>query len=139
MLNWLPENVSTYGKDIDWIFYCIYYITSVALVLVLAGMAWFLFKYRARKGVRARYSHGNTTLEIIWTIVPALVFVMIGFMSRSVWGKVRYEMPETDLRVKVTASQFNWLMTYPGLAVLITGAALGLIGDGLAQALRPKG
>ena len=114
MLNWLPENVSTYGKDIDWIFYCIYYITSVALVLVLAGMIWFLIKYRARKGGRARYSHGNTTLEIIWTIVPALVFVMIGFMSRSVWGKVRYELPETDLRVKVTASQFNWLMTYPG-------------------------
>jgi peptide/nickel transport system permease protein len=34
----------------------------------------------------------------------------------------------------------DWrLMTYPGLAVLIVGAGFGLIGDGLAQALRPKG
>jgi len=34
----------------------------------------------------------------------------------------------------------DWrLMTYPGLAVLITGAAFGLIGDGLAQPLRPNG
>ena len=115
MLRWLPENVSTYGGDIDWIFYWIYYVTAVSLVLVLAAFAWFLFRYRARPGGRATYNHGNTTLEIIWTIVPALVFVMIGFMSRTVWSKVRYEIPETDLRVKVTASQFNWLMTYPGL------------------------
>jgi len=115
VLKWLPEGVSTYGSEIDWIFQWIYYVTAVSMVLVLAAMAWFLFKYRAQAGRRATYSHGNTTLEIIWTIVPALVFVMIGFMSRSVWSTVRYDMPPTDVWVKVTASQFNWLVTYPGL------------------------
>jgi len=39
VLRWLPENVSTYGADIDWIFYWIYYVTSVSLVLVLATLA----------------------------------------------------------------------------------------------------
>jgi len=50
--------------------------------------------------------------------------------------------PEWGLRVAEARDFFlrDWrLMTYPGLAVLITGAAFGLIGDGLAQALRPKG
>ena len=114
MLSWLPENISTYGKDIDSIFYLIYYITGIALVGVLAVMLYFLVRYRAKPGGRGLYNHGNTTLEIIWTIVPALVFVMLGFMSRTVWGQVRGTLPETDLQVRVTASQFNWQMTYPG-------------------------
>jgi cytochrome c oxidase subunit 2 len=112
--NWLPENASSYGADVDRIFYLIYYITAIALVGVLAGLVYFLFKYRAKAGGKATYNHGNTTLEIIWTIVPALVFIMLGFMSRSVWSQIKETLPETELRIKVTASQFNWQMTYPG-------------------------
>ena len=50
--------------------------------------------------------------------------------------------PEWGLMVAEARDFFlrDWrLMTYPGLAVLIVGAGFGLIGDGLAQALRPKG
>ena len=112
---WLPENVSTYGRDIDSIFGLIYYITTIACVLVLAGTLYLMIRYRAVKGGRAVYNHGNTTLEIIWTIVPALVFIMLGFMSRTVWSEVRQQSPETNIKVRVTGSQFNWLMTYPGL------------------------
>jgi len=115
LLSWLPESASTYSPDIDRIFYLIYYITAISCVLVLAGLVYLLIRYRARKGQRAVYSHGNTTLEIIWTIVPALVFVMIGFMSRTVWSEIRHTLPESPVRVKITASQFNWLMAYPGL------------------------
>jgi len=112
---WLPEDISTYGPDVDFLFYLIYYITGITLILVLACMLFFLIRYRHREGRRATYSHGNNTLEIIWTIVPALVFIMIGFMSKSVWGHIRGTLPETDIRVRVTAKQFNWTMQYPGL------------------------
>ena len=112
---WLPENVSTYGSEIDWLFRLIYYITTIACILVLAGILYLLVRYRAVKGGHARYNHGNTTLEIIWTIVPALVFIMLGFMSRSVWSDVRQTLPETDIRVRITGSQFNWMVVYPGL------------------------
>lgn len=112
---WLPENVSTYGQEIDRIFYLIYYITTFSCVAVLLGLLYLVLRYRAKPGGRAVYSHGNATLEIIWTIVPALVFVMIGVMSRTVWSQVRYTMPETDLEVMVQGSQFNWTMTYPGI------------------------
>lgn len=115
MSRWLPEDISTYGPDVDFLFYLIYYITGIALILVLAALLYFLIKYRHREGRRATYSHGNNTLEIIWTIVPALVFIMIGFMSKSVWGHIRGALPETDIRVRVTAKQFNWTMQYPGL------------------------
>ncbi|MBI3450010.1 MAG: cytochrome c oxidase subunit II [Acidobacteria bacterium] len=115
MSQWLPEDISTYGPDVDRLFYLIYYITGFACIGVLLCMLYFLVKYRHREGRRAIYSHGNNTLEIIWTIVPALVFVMLGFMSRSVWAHIRQTLPETDIRVRVTGKQFNWVMQYPGL------------------------
>lgn len=115
MSRWLPEDISTYGQDVDRLFYLIYYITTISCILVLAGMIWFLIKYRHREGRKAIYYHGNTTLELIWTLVPALVFLMIGVMSERTWAVVRGPLPETDIRLKVVAKQFNWEMHYPGL------------------------
>jgi cytochrome c oxidase subunit 2 len=111
---WLPENVSTYGGDIDRLFYLIFYITGIAWLLVQVAMLIFLVQYRHREGRRATYTHGNTTLEIIWTIVPALILVMLGFLSKATWETVRYGAPKTDHVVQVTAKQFNWEMLYPG-------------------------
>ena len=39
---WLPENVSTYGRDIDWLFHLIYYITGITAILVFGAMIIFL-------------------------------------------------------------------------------------------------
>ena len=56
---WLPENVSTYGQEIDWLFHLIYYITGVTAVLVFVKMLVFLVMYRDRPGRRARYKIGR--------------------------------------------------------------------------------
>ena len=111
---WLPENVSTYGGEIDRLFYLIFYITGVTWVLVQATMLVFLVMYRHRDGRRATYTHGNTSLEIIWTIVPALILVMLGFMSKALWQEIRYTHPASDHVVQITAKQFNWEMLYAG-------------------------
>src|SRR2546425_9242822 len=68
---WLPENVLTYGQDIDWLFHLIYYLTGATFVLVFVTMLVFIVIYRDRPGRTARYTHGSTPLEIAWTIVPA--------------------------------------------------------------------
>ncbi len=115
MLNWwLPENVSTYGHDIDWLFQLIYAITGVTALLVFAAMAFFLVKYRSGAGRPVRYTHGNTTLEIVWTIVPALILVVLTFLSAPAWSKIKMNIPPSDFEVLVTAKQFNWKVTYPG-------------------------
>jgi cytochrome c oxidase subunit II len=114
MLRWLPEDVSTYGREIDSLFYLIYYITAVAFILVTVLMVVFLIMYRAKEGRRAVYSHGNTTLEIIWTIVPAAILIVLSFMSVSTWAKVKRHVPESDFELNVAAKQFNWEVVYPG-------------------------
>jgi cytochrome c oxidase subunit 2 len=114
MLRWLPEDVSTFGQEIDWLFHLIYYITGVTFVLVTILMIGFLVMYREKDGRRATYTHGNTTLEIIWTVVPAAIFIALSFMSVSTWARVKRHVPDSDFELGVAAKQFNWEITYPG-------------------------
>lgn len=115
MMQWLPEDVSTFGHEIDSLFYLIYYITGVAFILVTVLMLLFLVMYRERNdGRRATYSHGNTTLEIIWTVIPAAIFIALSFMSVNTWAKVKRHAPESDFEIAVAAKQFNWEVSYAG-------------------------
>jgi cytochrome c oxidase subunit 2 len=114
MLRWLPEDVSTFGSDIDSLFYLIYYITGITFILVTVLMIWFLIRYRHSEGRRATYSHGNTTLEIIWTVIPAAIFITLSFMSVSTWARVKRHAPDSDFELHVNAKQFNWEVVYPG-------------------------
>jgi cytochrome c oxidase subunit 2 len=115
MLNWwLPENVSTFGGEIDWLFHLIYAITAITGILVFVALIAFLVMYRDRPGRRARYTHGNTTLEIVWTVVPALILVVLTFLSVPAWSKIKMSQPPTDFVVLVDAKQFNWQVYYPG-------------------------
>ena len=115
MLNWwLPENVSSFGAEIDWLFHLIYAITGITAILVFAVMIAFLVMYRDRPGRTATYTHGNTTLEIVWTVVPALILVVLTFLSVPAWSKIKMQIPPGDLTVLVTAKQFNWQVTYAG-------------------------
>ena len=114
MLQWLPENVSTFGGEIDSLFYLIYYITAATFILVTVLMVLFLVMYRERPGRRATYTHGNTSLEIIWTIIPAAILIVLSFMSVSTWAKVKRQAPESDFELQVVAKQFNWDVVYPG-------------------------
>ena len=113
-MSWLPENVSTYGGEIDYLFYVIYYITGATFILVTVAMIAFLIMYRRREGRRAIYSHGNTTLEIIWTVIPAVILIVLSFMSQATWAKIKAHVPPSDFAVRVTAKQFNWEILYPG-------------------------
>jgi cytochrome c oxidase subunit 2 len=115
MLNWwLPENVATFGDDIDWLFHLIYAITGIVFLLVAGAFLAFLVIYRDRPGRRARYTHGSTPLEIAWTVAPTVILVVLTFLSVPAWSRIKMTMPQTDFVVQVRAKQFNWEFTYPG-------------------------
>jgi cytochrome c oxidase subunit 2 len=114
MLPWLPENASTYGADIDWLFRLIFWITSIVFVLVQGTLLYFVFRYRHRPGRTATYTHGNNTLEIAWTIAPSLILVVLALLSRTSWYEIKGQTPPPDYEVRVRAKQFNWDFTYPG-------------------------
>jgi cytochrome c oxidase subunit 2 len=113
---WLPPNVSAPGPytHIDSLFYLIYYVTGAVFLVVQIALLAFLVMYRDRPGQRAAYTHGNTTLEIVWTVTPAVLLVMLALISRQTWADIKHKVPPTDLEVQVTAKQFNWEIAYPG-------------------------
>jgi cytochrome c oxidase subunit 2 len=111
---WLPENVSSFGGQIDRLFYIIYYLTTATFFLVQITLLVFLFIYRDRPGRRATYTHGNTPLEIIWTAVPAVILAVLALISRSTWAEIKEHQPPSDFEIRISGKQFNWEIAYPG-------------------------
>ncbi len=112
----LPESASTYAPKIDQLFWVILGITGFFFFLVQICLLVFVFKYRSRPGRVAEYSHGNTMIEIVWTIIPALILLGLTIASQKVWAEIRYpkQAPATSIKVEVLAEQFAWNVSYPG-------------------------
>src|SRR5262245_40985348 len=106
MLSWLPENVSTFGGQIDRLFHIIYYLTTATFFAAPLTLLAFLFLYRDRPGRRATYTHGNTTLEIVWTAIPAVILAVLALISRSTWAEIKETQPPTDYAIEIAAKQF---------------------------------
>ena len=116
MLDWLPENASTFGDDIDALFAIIYYFTTGILSLVLLSLVTFLILYRQRPGHRAAYITGNARLEWIWTGVTLMFLTVLFFLSRPLWATIK-ERPLPDsstITAQVGGKQFNWNIVHPG-------------------------
>ena len=111
---WFPEDVSTYGAQIDQLFMVILWITGGIFVLVEGALLWFLIRYRHREGRSAVYLHGNAVVEIVWTIVPACIVIYLAFASQRLWAQIQGPPPPHQLEVEVNAEQFAWNIRYPG-------------------------
>jgi len=110
----LPEGVSSYSGKIDGIFSLILWITGIIFILVEALLLYFLFRYRSREGRRAHYTHGNNRIEVIWTIVPAFICVVLALLSRRSWAEIKQQMPGDAMQIEILAEQFAWNIRYPG-------------------------
>jgi cytochrome c oxidase subunit 2 len=112
---WMPDVASRGGEQIDQLTYFIYYLTGAVFILTQVVYIYFLIKYRARKGVRATYSHGDNRLELVWTAIPTAIFLGLwGYSNHMWWDVLHKEPPAGTMEVAVTASQFGFSFQYPG-------------------------
>ena len=118
MGSWLPENVSTFGGDVDEVFSLIFYITAVWFFLTEGLILYFIFRYRRKPGQKAAYVAGDTWGQFAWVLVPLAVVVILDVVidvnGGEVWARIKRQMPETDIVVRAAGKQFNWEFTYPG-------------------------
>lgn len=120
-MNWswtLPEPASGLGSEIDSIYYLILVITGAIFLLVEVALLVFLVRFRRREGRQAAYTHGHTKLEVVWTLIPFVLVMVIAIASTNVWLEAkaaeRTRVAESALPLRVTAKQFEWNVTYPG-------------------------
>ncbi len=111
---WFPEAVTKHGHRIDNLLWIIFWLTLAVFILTQAVYIYFIVKYRHRKGVKAVYSHGNNTLEIIWTTIPAVVFIALAVSSDKLWFELRGAAPKNALSLDIVAYQFGFHVRNPG-------------------------
>lgn len=113
---WFPPNASSYGGEVDSLFYLILYITGAVFLIVEVALLIFLFRYRHRAGRTADYVEGSTTAEIIWTSIPAVVVVFLALFSQRLWSKMKdpSRAPRDAVPIAIHVKQFEWQFTTPG-------------------------
>lgn len=110
------ENASTFGGQVDSLFWLVLIVSGIAFLLTEGALIYFLFRYRRRDGNKARYVHGNRRLEIVWTIIPGLLFFGLAVYQTGTWRQIKQELPaqSESVTISVEAEQFEWYTTYAG-------------------------
>lgn len=105
---WLPENASPMTGGQDGLFYFIYGLSIFFFIVVVGFMVFFAWKYRKRKeGEKTTDIHGNTKLEIIWSVIPGVLFLIIFVWGFRDWVKLNVP-PQDSLDVRVTGRKWDW-------------------------------
>jgi cytochrome c oxidase subunit II len=109
----LPETASTFASDVDPLWWFLVAVTIVMTLLIFAGVFFFALKYRRRRpGERTAYIHGSMKLEIIWSVIPLMVMLVMFFWGARLYFDY-YTPPPDALDVYLTAKQWMWKVQYP--------------------------
>src|SRR3982074_1821918 len=113
---WFPEAISEHGPAVDHQFMITIIVVGISFAAAQIGLGWVVWKYRdSASAQRATYSHGNNRLEVIWTIVTAVVFISLAVMGQRVWASLHLNAaPPGSYQIEVVAQQFAWNIHYPG-------------------------
>ena len=105
---------SEHGVETDQLFWWTMAIIGVAFVVTQVLLFSFAFKYRYKKGARASFYPDNHKLELVWTLVPAVVLTVLILWGLKTWNNIMDKAPEEAEVVEVMGMQFAWKTRYPG-------------------------
>lgn len=113
---WFPTAISSHAAALDRQFLITIIVVGLAFTAAQVGLGYMVWKYREDSTrSRAVYTHGSSRLEVIWTIVTAIIFIGLAVMGQSVWASLRFnDAPAGSFQVEVVAQQFQWNFHYPG-------------------------
>ena len=113
-----PENASTYGGEIDNLFWLIFVFVVIGFVISLFVLLYPLFKYNSNKVKRAEYFTGEKKKHFRWITIALVLLTLSDFVILAVehdtWVKIEENPVQSDLHIEVIGRQWNWIFTYPG-------------------------
>ncbi|TNE72573.1 MAG: cytochrome c oxidase subunit II [Bacteroidetes bacterium] len=105
---------SVHGRDIDWLMNLNLIIIFAVFFLTNALLYIFAFKYVKKPGVPALYYPHNNKLEMLWTVVPAMVLAVIIILGLKTWNEATDEASAESIRIELFSKQFDWTARYAG-------------------------
>ena len=117
MLGYGPHQAaSEHGGQLDSLFNVTLIFTGIVFIITQILLFWFAYKYRGQKGRKALYMPHDTRLEVIWTMVPAVVMSFLVIKGLVAWNDVMADVDENEefIEIEATGQQFGWTIRYPG-------------------------
>ena len=121
ILGWGPNTAaSAHGPSVDYMFNITLFFTSIVFFACQFLLFWFAWKYRGRKGARAKYWSHDERLEMIWMLIPAVVMTFLVVGGLQAWNKAMADVSDKEvsgkdyIEIEATGMQFAWLLRYPG-------------------------
>jgi len=106
------EQASTSAQKADSVFLFVFALSVLFLVGITATMIVFVVRYGKKRHPEAEQIEGNTLLEIVWTVVPLVIFLVMFYYGWTNFSYMRNAPPDAMV-VKVTGRQWAWSFEYP--------------------------
>ena len=102
------------NRDVGYLFKILMYLGTFVFIFVEGILLYTIFRYRRRnEHERPKHVHGNTTLEILWTVIPAVILAIIAVPTVRVIFKSQAKASADALQVQVVGHQWWWEFRYP--------------------------
>jgi cytochrome c oxidase subunit 2 len=110
----LPVPASEHGVQIDNLMNITMGIILVVFFITQPILFYFAWRYRGRKGNKAFFYAHNNKLELIWTVVPAVVLTVLIAYGLNTWGNITNADTSNSTVVEFYARQFDWTARMAG-------------------------
>src|SRR5918999_1305671 len=80
---WFPTAISDHAPALDRQFMITIVVVGLAFTAAQVGLGWMVWKYRdtGKSGDRAVYTHGSNRLEVLWTVITAVIFITLAVVG----------------------------------------------------------
>ena len=111
----LPESASYEGENDDLLFDISFWMIGIVQFIMQFIIFFFTYKYRGKKTKKAKFYADNHILELIWTVIPGVVIIVLIGFGIFQWTEVmNIDESEDPIIIEVYAKQFAWQARYAG-------------------------
>jgi len=112
----MPQGVTEVSQAAYEIHTIMMWICTVIGIAVFGFMFYVMYAHRKSRGAVAANFHEHHVVELIWTIVPAIILIVMAVPATTALLKV-YDTENADIDIKVTGYQWKWQYEYIGEGV----------------------
>ncbi len=111
MIDKTANNASSFVEQVDSAFVFIFGISLFFLIAITAFLVYFIIRYRKSKNPNATHIEGNNTLEVVWTVIPILLVLVMFYYGWSGW-RFEKDIPEDAMPIKSIARMWSFSFQY---------------------------
>ena len=112
------HHTTEFNESIDFLWDRLLFWGTIVFLLVETMLVYTIIKFRGKEGQsEPKHVHGNTTLEILWTAIPALILVFIAVPTVRTIFRTQAKAAPNALQVEVIGHQWWWEFRYPQYGV----------------------